>query len=51
VQHKADIVFPTFATLAEILSEGDYVIVTPGSYEMTDSFTFKNGVDIEDSKM
>jgi len=39
--------FPTFATLNPNLSEGDFVIVTPGSYEMRESFTFKNGVDIE----
>ena len=42
-----DTVFPTFASLAENINEGDYVIVTPGTYSMTDSFTFKNGVDIE----
>jgi len=44
---QSDIVFPTFATLNPNLSEGDYIIVTPGTYSMADSFTFKNGVDIE----
>jgi hypothetical protein len=43
---QSDIVFPTFATLNPNLSEGDFVIVTPGSYEMRETFSFKNGVDI-----
>ena len=44
---QSDFIFPTFASLNENLNEGDYVIVNPGTYSMTDSFTFKNGVDIE----
>jgi hypothetical protein len=38
--------FPTFETLSPNLSEGDFIIVTPGTYQMVESFTLKNGVDI-----
>jgi len=44
---QSDFIFPTFASLNDNLNEGDYVIVNPGTYTMTDSFTLKNGVDIE----
>ena len=44
---QSDAIFPTFAALNDNLNEGDYVIVNPGTYTMTDSFTLKNGVDIE----
>jgi hypothetical protein len=44
---QSDFIFPTFASLNENLNEGDYIIVNPGTYTMTDSFTLKNGVDIE----
>ena len=43
---QSSTLFPTFATLSPNLSEGDFVIVTPGSYEMRETFSFKNGVDI-----
>ncbi len=44
---QSDFIFPTFAALNDNLDEGDYIIVNPGTYSMADSFTFKNGVDIE----
>jgi len=44
---QSDTIFPTFAALNDNLNEGDYIIVSPGTYTMTDSFTLKNGVDIE----
>lgn len=44
---QSDTIFPTFAALNDSLNEGDYIIVSPGTYTMTDSFTLKNGVDIE----
>jgi len=44
---QSDAIFPTFAALNDNLNEGNYIIVTPGNYEMTESFSFKNGVDIE----
>jgi hypothetical protein len=44
---QSDFIFPTFASLNENLNEGDYVIVNPGTYSMAESFTLKNGVDIE----
>lgn len=47
---QSDFVFPTFASLQGELSEGDYVIVTPGDYELTEAFYFKNGVDIENQR-
>ena len=44
---QSDTIFPTFAALNDNLNEGDYIIVNPGTYSMSDSFTLKNGVDIE----
>ena len=44
---QSDFIFPTFASLNENLNEGDYIIVNPGTYSMAESFTLKNGVDIE----
>ena len=40
-------VYDSFEDLNDDLKEGDWVIIMPGTYAMTDAFTWKNGVDIE----
>lgn len=44
---QTDVLFPSFSALQNYVNPGDYVIVEPGSYTLTDAFTFVNGVDIE----